>query len=82
LPVTGEFGNEFMTLGEHAGHRRRVIVARVDRKRAQYLGLPFARIPFLLLADETVEDTDEIVGPIFRRILDAAAKLEGKEIVF
>ena len=54
--------------------RRRVIVSRVDPGMARRHNIDFLRIPFLLFADETVEDTDEMLGPILAEIMrDAAA---------
>lgn len=69
---------EFRSLGPHQSHRRRVIVSRVPenrhaRRMAKATGVDFMRIPFLLFADETVEDTDEVLAPILQEIMQNAA---------
>lgn len=73
-PVGEEYRNEFRSLGMHEEHRRRIIVSRIAAGLAKRHNVDFMRIPFLLYADETVEDTDEVLGPILAEIMgDAAA---------
>jgi hypothetical protein len=38
---------------------------------------PLLKIPFLLFADETVEDTDEVLLPLVHQIMVDAAKEHG-----
>ena len=66
-----ECQGEFWSLGDHNRDRRRILLWRVpkdnvfyDPKKPQIL-----KIPFLLFADETVEDTDEILLPIIHEIM-------------
>ena len=66
---------EFRSLGGHDKNRRRLIRGRVpadnpfyDPDRPQLL-----KIPFLAFADETIEDTDEILLPILHDIMKRAA---------
>lgn len=73
-PFVGEYTNEFRQFGFHEEDRRRVIVSRIPANQARRHNIDFMRIPFLLFADETVEDTDEVLAPIFDEIMrDAAA---------
>ena len=60
---------EFRALGDHDRERRRMIVVRVpDGLHAGTL-MP---IPFLLFADETIDDSDETLAPIVREIMEDA----------
>ena len=71
-----EFEFEFRSLGSHDRARRRVLVhhfARVNPILALARGVRLMRIPFLLFADETVEDRDDVLGPIFHEIMRGAA---------
>jgi hypothetical protein len=74
--VADECEGEFWSLGEHARDRRRIIAWRIpkdnpfyDRNKPQIL-----KIPFLAFADETIEDTDEILLPIVHEIMQDALK--------
>lgn len=65
---------EFRTLGEHKRDRRRILLWRVpadnpfyDPRRPSLL-----KIPFLMFADETVEDRDDILLPILHQIMSEA----------
>jgi hypothetical protein len=71
-PFPEERDAEFATLGPHAGHRRRIIAYRT-----YHPALPLARIPFLLFADETIEDTDRVLLPILREVMEDAAARYG-----
>ena len=65
---------EFRGFGMHDETRRRVIVSRVAAGMARRHNIDFMRIPFLLFADETVEDTDEVLAPILDTIMREAAE--------
>jgi hypothetical protein len=70
LPASdAEFHFEFETLGPHESDRRRIIVARVPPGLAMVFHLTLMPIPFLAFADETIEDRDDIIGPIFKGIM-------------
>lgn len=77
-PVGRESEKEFLSLGQHQKHRRRIIVCRVASGMptimANMFCVDFMRIPFLLFADETVEDRDDILAPILNEIMGNAAK--------
>jgi hypothetical protein len=68
-PFEGEYTAQFRGFGMHEEHRRRVIVSRIPAGLAKRHNVDFIRIPFLLFADETVEDTDEILRPILHQIM-------------
>lgn len=73
-PFPGEYTAEFRQFGMHNEDRRRIIVARVAANMARRHNIDFMRIPFLLFADETVEDTDQIIAPILDKIMQDAAE--------
>ncbi len=65
---------QFRQLGPHSKERRRMLVYRTPANHPTHSNhiLP---IPFLLNADETVEDRDDVLLPIIREIMmDAAGK--------
>jgi hypothetical protein len=66
-----EFEAEFRALGPHKKDRRRVLIWRVptDNPWFNQMRQPLLPIPFLLFADETVEDTDEILLPIIHQLM-------------
>ena len=73
-PFGNELWAEFQSLGDHDKNRRRVLLWRVpednphyDPKKPQIL-----KIAFLAFADETVEDTDEVILPILHEIMEKA----------
>lgn len=78
LPAGTEFASAWRYLGDHNADRRRVLIWRIP------LGEPgrnmFAdglmRIPFLALADETIEDDDDVLLKILDEIMRDAAKQE------
>jgi hypothetical protein len=74
-PIDGEYVAEFRQFGLHEMARRRVIVAAIPERLARRHGVDYMRIPFLLFADETVEDTDEVLAPILDRIMKDAANV-------
>lgn len=65
---------EFRSLGPHDKDRRRVIVWRVPAGNPHYdpRQIKVLKIPFLLFADETVEDRDDIILPILDGIMQQA----------
>lgn len=65
---------EFRSLGAHNKDRRRIIVWRVPEGNPYYdpLKRKLLKVPFLLFADETVEDTDEILMSILHGIMEQA----------
>jgi hypothetical protein len=66
-----ECEEEFRMLGEHKRDRRRILLWRVPADNPHYdpKRQPILKIPFLLFADESVEDTDEILLPIIHHIM-------------
>ena len=62
---------EFRSLGPHNTSRRRLLLWRVpaDNPHFDPLKPKILKIPFLLFADETVEDRDDILLPIIHEIM-------------
>ena len=62
---------EFLSLGPHNANRRRIIVWRVPEGNPFYdpVRRKLLKIPFLLFADETVEDRDDVILPILHEIM-------------
>ena len=77
--VVDEMEAEFRTLGDHKRDRRRVLVWRVPEGNPFYDPdrRPLLKIPFLLFADETVEDIDEVLLPLIHQIMMDEAKKHG-----
>lgn len=71
-----ESEGEFWSLGAHDKDRRRIILWRVPESHQSYdpKEVKILKIPFLLFADETVEDRDNILLPIIHRIMTDAAE--------
>lgn len=67
----GEYQTEFQSLGPHQLDRRRIIVARVP-PALRYFGVKLMPIPFLAFADETIENRDDVLAPIFKGIMENA----------
>ena len=67
---------EFRSLGGHDKNRRRILVWRVPKDNPFYdADKPqLLKIPFLAFADETIEDTDEILLPILDEIMRAQVR--------
>ena len=80
LPFQGECHGEFFSLGDHNRARRRIVLWRVPRDNPHYSRLkePILKIPFLAFADETIEDTDEVLLPIIHQIMSEAAQGAGR----
>lgn len=70
----GECHGEFCTLGPHSENRRRIILTRVDALQEPIPDNKVLKIPFLAFADESVEDSDDILFPIVRDIMTDALK--------
>lgn len=70
----GENEAEFRTLGAHEERRRRVILTRVDALQEPLPDHKVLKIPFLVFADESIEDEDDIIFPIVRDIMTEALK--------
>ena len=66
-----ECEREFLSLGPHKRDRRRLLLWRVPPENPYYHPdkRPLLKIPFLLFADETVEDTDEVLLPLIHEIM-------------
>lgn len=65
---------QFRSLGDHDRNRRRIIVWRVPAGNPFYdpRNPQLIKIPMLLFADETVEDTDAHILPIIEQIMQDA----------
>lgn len=74
--VSDECEGEFWSLGPHERNRRRILVWRVSKDNPWYdtRKRPLLKIPFLLFADETVEDRDDVLLPILHKIMHEARK--------
>lgn len=69
---------EFLGLGAHDVGRRRIIAIRAPANRAaRRAGVRVMCIPFLLFADETIEDRDDVLGPIVKGIMEEARREYG-----
>lgn len=73
VPEAGESESDFRTLGLHSLRRRRIIAVRAHGALAARMKIKVMRIPYLLFADETVEDTEENLRPIVDRLMREAA---------
>lgn len=73
-PIDDEYQREYRQFGLHEERRRRVIVARVPYHMMQRHNIDFIRVPFVMFADETVEDTDAVLAPILDEMMRDAAE--------
>lgn len=73
-----ESKGEFWTLGPHEEKRRRILLTRVDFEMKPLPGNKVLKIPFLAYADESIEDTDDVLFPIVRDVMLDALKREAK----
>lgn len=71
-----ECKGEFWTLGPHDKDRRRILLTRADYEGNYLPDNKVLKIPFLAFADETIEDTDDILLPIIRQIMAEAFQRE------
>jgi hypothetical protein len=71
-PQGNECEAEFRSLGDHLASRRRILVWRVPEDSPWYDSAkrPLLKIPFLAFADESIEDSDEILLPILHEIME------------
>ena len=74
-PAPGEFDQAWRMLGMHNTDRRRVLVWRVPKSNPHRGMVPdgLMRLPFLALADESIEDDDGILLPILDGLMKDAA---------
>ncbi len=72
----GENAGEFWALGPHDANRRRIILCRVDALQEPLPDNKVMKIPFLAFADESIEDSDDVLFPIVRDIMADALKRE------
>lgn len=74
LPYQNESAGEFFSLGDHNRTRRRILLWRVPEDNPYYDRgrRPLLKIPFLIFADETVEDRDDVLLPIIHEIMTGA----------
>jgi len=65
---------EFRSLGPHDQNRRRIIVWRVPEGNPHYdpRRRKLLAVPMLLFGDESIEDSDAILGPILHEIMTQA----------
>lgn len=65
---------EFRSLGDHDAERRRIVLWRVPTNNPFYdpKRRPLLKIPFLAFADESIEDTDEVLLPVIHTIMSEA----------
>jgi len=63
----------FRQLGPHDVKRRRIIVYKVPADHPEYAN-HLMQIPFLLFADETIEDRDDVLLSIVHQIMMEAAQ--------
>jgi hypothetical protein len=63
----------FRQLGPHDVKRRRILVYKVPADHPEYAN-HLMQIPFLLFADETVEDDDKTLLPIIHQLMMEAAQ--------
>ena len=75
-PIGNECNAQFLSLGDHNRDRRRIILWKVPMESRMAAG-SIQKIPFLLFADETVEDEDRILMPILAEIMEKAAERYG-----
>lgn len=74
-PASGEFGQAWLMLGDHQVSRRRVLVWRVPANNPgrQLIQDGLMRIPMLQRADETIEDSDDVLLPMLDHMMKVAA---------
>jgi hypothetical protein len=65
LPIYKEYDLAFSSLGDHNKDRRRIIIKRLEPAKVAMFGIKYLPVPFLLFADESIEDTDKVLAPFF-----------------
>ena len=70
---------EFRSLGPHDKDRRRLILYRVPPDNPFYNPQkpPILKVPFLMFADESIEDDDATLAPILHGIMEDARNRYG-----
>lgn len=66
---------QFRQLGPHSKERRRIIAYRTPADHPSHPN-HIMPIPFLLFADETIEDRDDVLLPIIHELMTNAAKAQ------
>jgi hypothetical protein len=67
--VIDECELEFRSLGDHKRDRRRIVLCRADHRGNLLPEGKILKVPFLLYADEAVEDDDATLGPIIFELM-------------
>lgn len=70
-----EFSAEFNQLGMHDMDRRRILLWRGPRNTE--LAGRVVKIAFLAFGDETIEDTDKVLMPLLKEIMQQQGKQYG-----
>ena len=60
---------EFNSLGLHDAKRRRIICLKAWNRDVRRAVGPVMRIPFLQFADESIENSDEVLLPVVHEIM-------------
>lgn len=74
--VVDECELEFRSLGDHRRDRRRIVLCRADHRGNLLPDHRILKIPFLLYADETIEDDDATLAPICFEMMYSRADTE------
>lgn len=74
-----ECHKEFHALGDHPSHRRRILLWKVPKENRFYDSKhpQILKIPFLAFADETIENTDDVLLPIINIIMMEQLQVQG-----
>ena len=72
----GECAGEYWSLGAHDKDRRRILLCRVDSSGFYLDDNQILKVPFLAFADESIEDTDEVLLPLIKQIMSEAYQRE------
>ena len=73
VQILDESEIEFRSLGPHHFSRRRIVVYRTPSDHPSHPN-HLIKIPFLLYADETVEDRDDILMPLVHQVMERERK--------
>lgn len=72
----GENAGEFWSLGPHDHDRRRILLCRCDSDGNLLPDHKVLKISFLAFADESIEDTDDVLLPIIKQTMSEAFQRE------
>jgi hypothetical protein len=74
-----ECEQEFLALGPHPKDRRRLILYRIPRDSPWFdpRKPKILKVPFLMFADESIEDDDAVLAPILHGIMEDARQRYG-----